>query len=277
MKLESYLAERQTLVNRALERYLPPAGGYPQTIHKAMRYSVLGEGKRIRPILALAACEAVGGKLQKALPAACALEMIHAYSLVHDDLPAMDNDDFRRGKPSCHKKFGEAIGVLAGDALLTLSFSLLAGEDSKANGSASSHLRVIGEVARAIGTEGMIGGQVVDVASAGKPLSPALLEYINTRKTGALISAAVRVGGILGGADPKKALALKRYGEKIGLVFQLVDDLLDGDGAVRLRAKSEVRRRAERLTESAIEAVAPLKEKGEPLRALARFLLERGH
>ena len=274
MDIKRYLKQRQMLVNKALERYLPQTTRFPGSIHKAMRYSVLGEGKRIRPILALAAGEAVGGTISAILPAACALEMIHAYSLVHDDLPAMDDDDFRRGRPSCHKKFGEAIGVLAGDALLTFSFELLAGGHH--NGRAGVHLQVIREVAQAIGTDGMIGGQVADVAAAGRRNLPAAtMEYINTRKTGALISASVRIGALLGDASPREYQAIRKYGDQIGLVFQLVDDLLDRDGAARLQGAQEVRQKADRLTQSAVTALAPFGTKAEPLRALAQFISTR--
>ncbi len=271
MDLKAYLKQRQALVNKALERYLPPSREYPGSIHQAMRYSVLGEGKRIRPILVLAACEAVGGSISSALQSACALELIHAYSLVHDDLPAMDDDDWRRGKPSCHKKYGEAVGVLTGDALLTYSFELLA----CGNGDSGARLKVIREIAKAIGTQGMIGGQVVDVEAGRSRATSAVLEYINTRKTGALISASVRVGALLGCAGPKAYKAMALYGGRIGLVFQLVDDLLDGDGAVRIHGAEAVRKRAERLTRSAVACLAPFGEKTEPLRELAEFILVR--
>jgi len=236
-----------------------------------MRYSVLGEGKRIRPILALAACEAVGGKVTQALPAACALELIHAYSLVHDDLPAMDDDDFRRGRPSCHKQFGEAIGILTGDALLTYSFELL----SRAKLPPLVSLKVVQEVTRAIGTKGMIGGQVLDIASTNGHLNPGRMEAINTRKTGALLGACVRVGALLGGASPREYRLLSQYAKHVGLVFQLVDDLLDEDGSVRLLGAKAVRKRAIRLTRQAIAQLAPLGKGAEPLKGLARFILTR--
>jgi geranylgeranyl diphosphate synthase type II len=296
MNLSVYLRQRQTLVNRALDRTLPSPNSAPGRIHEAMRYSVLGEGKRIRPVLALAACEAAGGKTSDALHAACALELIHAYSLVHDDLPAMDDDDFRRGKPSCHKKFGEALGILTGDALLTYAFDLLTranhdrgGQELAAgNGAASSsrshgasvHLRVIREVAEAVGTKGMVGGQVADVASTQRGqtprgLTPQAVEFINAKKTGALISVSVRAGALLGRAKPAAYRALSRYGDRVGLVFQLVDDLLDKDGAVRLQGKEQVWRRAQRLTQEAVATVRPLGVRAEPLRELARFILKR--
>ena len=273
MKIQAYLSQRQAIINRALGKILPQTRQTPRQIHQAMRYSVLGEGKRIRPILALAACEAVGGKIANALDAACALELIHAYSLVHDDLPAMDNDDFRRGKPSCHKQFGEALGILTGDALLTLSFALLA----RGNGGSSNvHLRVVQEVAQAIGTDGMIGGQVADIQAAGLKSGPATIEYINAKKTGALISVALRIGALLGGASQREYQALAVYGRQMGLVFQLVDDLLDGDGAVRVDGANSVRRRAERLTHSAILALKPLGKRGQVLKELAQLILTRG-
>ena len=273
MDLKAYLGRRQSLLDRALERVLPASNADPGILHRAMRYSVLGEGKRIRPILTLAACEAVGGKTSSALHAACALELIHAYSLVHDDLPAMDDDDFRRGKPSCHKKFGEAIGILTGDALLTYAFELLT--RVKVNGSAAVHLEVVREISRAIGTLGMIGGQAADVTAAPKKSTARLLEAINIRKTGALIAASVRVGALLGGATSSAYRSLCRYGEKVGLVFQLVDDLLDEDGLARLSGKERVRRRAQALTQSAVADLASLGRQAEPLRALARFILTR--
>ena len=275
MNLTTYLKRRQTLVNQALSRLLPVAGQGPGKIHRAMRYSVLGDGKRIRPILTLAACEAVGAPASRSLDAACALEMIHAYSLVHDDLPAMDDDDFRRGKPSCHKRFGEAIGVLTGDALLTHAFGLLSRMGTQ-NGHAGMRLRVIQEVARAIGTEGMLGGQVADLQASTGRVTAQTLESINTRKTGALIAASVRVGALLGGASPSAYRALARYGERVGLVFQLVDDLLDKDGLVRCQPEETVRGRAKRLTREAVAALKPLGRRAEPLRKLAQFLLTRG-
>jgi len=278
MELKSYLTQRQALIHRELERFLPPARAVPGPIHRAMRYSVLGEGKRIRPILALAACEAVGGRVKIALPAACALELIHAYSLVHDDLPAMDNDDFRRGKPSCHKKFGEALGILTGDALLTYAFELL----SYKNHDPAVRLKVIQEISRAIGTRGMIGGQVEDVVStqeilqAGRRISPTFVNDMNARKTGALIAASVRIGALLGGASSARYQALSLFGDRVGLMFQLVDDLLDGDGLVRLLGPAAVRRQAERLTEEAISALKPLGNRARILRVLAEFILNRG-
>lgn len=271
--LSRYLAERQRLVNRALDRCLPKSSAYPPNIHRAVRYSVMSSGKRIRPILLLAACEAVGGDPRRALPAACALEMIHTYSLIHDDLPSLDDDDYRRGRPSCHKRFGEALAVLAGDALLTRSFELLA--QAGANGHAALHLAVIRRIARAAGTGGMIGGQVVDIERPRRAVTRRRLHYINTHKTGALIAAAVEAGALLGGATPSQYRCLCRYGERIGLVFQIVDDCLDGDGMARLLGPRRAAAQARRLTEEAVAALRPLGPAAERLRQLAHLILTR--
>jgi geranylgeranyl diphosphate synthase type II len=292
--IQAYLKRRQAWINRALDRLLPHTQCEPRILHKAMRYSVLGEGKRIRPVLALAACEAVGGDASRMIEAACALELIHAYSLVHDDLPAMDNDDIRRGKPSCHKRFGEAIGILTGDALLTYAFELLSRPIRKdSSRSSPQFLRVIHEIAQAIGTQGMIGGQVADIlpervgigsvrggrrsdrSNGDLRLWTQSLESIHIRKTGALIAASVRIGALLGGATPSAYRALCRYGQKVGLVFQLVDDLLDGDGLCRWMDKIAIRKKAEELTAQAIRDIRPLSERAIPLAALARFILTR--
>lgn len=271
--LTTYLKKRQALVNRALERALPKADAYPPKIHEAMRYSVLGEGKRIRPILTLAACEAVGGAIEEAMPAACAIELVHAYSLVHDDLPAMDDDDFRRGKPSCHKKFGEAIGVLAGDALLTQAFEIISGARSKP----ARWLAINKELACGAGTFGMIGGQVSDLQGPESAARNSALEYILTHKTGALITSAVRMGALAGGANAKQLAKLTKYGESVGLVFQLVDDLLDKDGVVKVWGELVTRQRAETLTAQAKNALSTFGPKAEPLRDIADFLNSREH
>jgi geranylgeranyl diphosphate synthase type II len=274
MNLKSYLHQRQNWVNRALNKYLPLPKSVKGSVHEAMRYSVLGDGKRIRPVLALASCEAAGGKVDQAIHAACALELVHAYSLVHDDLPAMDDDDLRRGKPSCHKKYGEAIGILTGDALLTFAFELLTRSKAKP----AVQVRVIREIAQAIGTEGMVGGQVADIffMSQGRTVDAKTMDYINRRKTGALLSASVRVGALLGGANTAAYRRFSLYGENVGLVFQLIDDILDKDGAVRGSSVEAVRRRAEKLTDEAIAALKPFGKRAEPLRQLAQFLVTRG-
>lgn len=264
--LAAYLTQRQALIQRALDRALPKSSSAPPIIHEAMRYSVLGDGKRIRPLLTLAACEAVGGAIEEALPAACAVELIHAYSLVHDDLPAMDDDALRRGRPSCHKRFGEAVAILAGDALLTASFEVVA----RARRRPAAWLRISRELAEAAGVAGMIGGQVADLTPR-----PAMLDYIVSHKTGALITAAVRIGGLAGGAGRSALARLTRYGECVGTVFQWVDDLLDHDGVAAAWGPEATRRKAEAMTAQAKQAVAPFGGRGAQLRAVADFLLTR--
>ena len=217
----------QDKVENELEKSLPAGETYPSSIHQAMRYSVMGGGKRIRPVLVLATAEVVGGRADDVLPAACALELIHAYSLIHDDLPAMDDDDFRRGKPSNHKVFGEAIAILAGDALLTRAFFLLANAPAP---NPEAWLRVVAEIAGAAGSEGMIGGQVADTCPDNSLAPGDALDYIHRHKTGALLRAAVRAGAILAGAEEKQIKGLSAYGDNLGLLFQIVDDILDVEG-----------------------------------------------
>ncbi len=215
---KEYLQKKRVIIERALDSFLPDEKVEPKNLHKAMRYSVFAGGKRLRPILAIASFEAVGGKGKKILPVACALELIHTYSLIHDDLPCMDNDDLRRGKPTLHKVYGEGMAVLAGDALHALAFELLL---------KAGNPKVVLEVTKAIGTEGMIGGQVKDLEAEGKKVSLKQVEYIHTHKTGKLLRASIRAGAILGGADKKTLLALTYYAERFGLAFQIVDDILD--------------------------------------------------
>ncbi|MBI5787654.1 MAG: polyprenyl synthetase family protein [Candidatus Schekmanbacteria bacterium] len=230
MPLAGYLADKKKLIEQYLDGYLPKNQEFPAEIHQAMRYSLFASGKRLRPILALAACEAVGGEIKSVLPLACSLELIHTYSLIHDDLPAMDNDDFRRGQPSNHKKFGEAIAILAGDALLTQAFALLS---IPTDLSAALQLQIIQEAAAAAGSMGLIGGQVLDIQTSGNinrvfgQMDAPLLEYIHTHKTGVLFRAAVRIGAIAGKAAPEQLSAITGYGDKIGLAFQITDDILD--------------------------------------------------
>ena len=200
-QLETYLQERIQLTEAALDRYLPSSQTLPGKLHEAMRYSIFAGGKRIRPILMMAACETVGGSPQQVLPAACAIEMIHSYSLIHDDLPAMDDDDFRRGQPTNHKVFGEANAILAGDGLLTEAFLLLSSPDVWPDVNAETRREVIHLLARNAGSRGMVGGQVVDMESEGKPIDLPTLEYIHTHKTGALLLAAIEIGAVVGGAS----------------------------------------------------------------------------
>jgi geranylgeranyl diphosphate synthase, type II len=223
--LSSRLREQASIVDAALDRVVPAETEPPQIIHKAMRYSLFAGGKRIRPILFMEAAQAVGRDLPGAEAAACSLELIHTYSLIHDDLPALDNDDLRRGRPTCHKVFGEAMAILAGDALLTLAFAVLAGL-SGIDG--ERRARLVDELATASGTlRGMIAGQVHDLEGEGQVPTAALLEQIHRAKTGALLRASVRMGAIYAGATGDELDALSRYGEHIGLAFQIVDDLLD--------------------------------------------------
>ena len=292
--LPRYLDEQRRAVDEALDRYLPPADAYPPRIHEAMRYSVLAGGKRLRPTLVIAAAEAVGGQMDDVIPTACAFELIHTYSLIHDDLPAMDDDDYRRGRPTSHRMFGEAIAILAGDALLTHAFGLVAANVASGKVPAEAFARVVLEMAEAAGTGGMIGGQVVDIQSQGGAVSGETLEYIHTHKTGALIRAAVRAGAVLGGASESALSALTTYGERVGLAFQIVDDILDVEGSLETLGKTAGSdRRKEKLTYPGVHGVAasktraaalirearaalgPLGSAAEPLAALADFVLHR--
>jgi geranylgeranyl diphosphate synthase, type II len=220
----AFFAEDQAVIERALEKLLPPETTPPATIHQAMRYSVFAGGKRIRPILCYESARLFSPQLDAAATVGCALEFIHTYSLIHDDLPALDNDDLRRGKPTCHKKFGVAMAILAGDGLLTLAFETLA----HASVAPDRRVRIIAEIGRAAGTvNGMVGGQVADVEAEGKPIDAATLEYIHRSKTAALIRASVIAGALAGGAHDQDVERLGRFGETIGWAFQVVDDLLD--------------------------------------------------
>lgn len=225
MTLNDYLQEQCQLVESALNRLVPPETEPPQNIHKAMRYSLFAGGKRIRPVLCVSAARTVMDNVEGLEDVACTLELIHTYSLIHDDLPALDNDDLRRGRPTCHKVFGDAMAILAGDSLLTLAFEVLA----KVQGvSAERRVALAAELATASGTvRGMIGGQVHDIEGEGKPPTAELLEAIHRAKTGALLRASVRMGAICAGACPEQYYALSEYGEHVGLAFQIVDDILD--------------------------------------------------
>jgi len=222
--LKKYLETKRKIVDRELDKYLPPIRKKPATLHRAMRYSVFAGGKRLRPILAMTAFEMVGGKGKIILPVACALELIHTYSLIHDDLPCMDNDDLRRGKLTSHKVFGSGMAILAGDALHALAFEILAKCENPL---------AFEEVAKAIGTFGMVGGQAADLEAEGKDISLDEIKYIHTHKTAQLIKASVRVGAILGKANKKELEALTSYGEKFGLAFQIMDDILDIEGKTK--------------------------------------------
>ena len=291
MDLNTYLAEKRGVVEAGLGELLPREDEYPQALHRAMRYSLLAGGKRLRPILVLASCEAVGGDPALALNTACAFECVHTYSLVHDDLPAMDDDDLRRGRPTCHKVFGEATAILAGDALLTAAFGLVA---STPDVDGAPLARVVRELVRGAGSAGMIGGQMVDIESEGREISFPVLEYIHIHKTGMLILAAVRSGAILGGATEEELAGLTRYGEAAGLAFQVADDILDVVGSSSEMGKptggdekkgkatypsilglDESRKRAAELVERAVDALDGFGDRAEPLRLIAGYITSR--
>jgi geranylgeranyl diphosphate synthase, type II len=225
--LKEYLAEKKTYIDAALEQLLPGEGDCPESLYRAMRYSTMAGGKRLRPILCLAACHAVGGDRSDAIACACALEMIHTYSLIHDDLPSMDDDDLRRGQPTLHKVFPEGTAILAGDGLLTLAFEVVAGEKRLTDSQARM---IILELALGAGVRGMVGGQQADLDGEGKTIRPEDLEYIHSHKTGALLAASVVCGAIAGKGTPDEIGRLRRYGREIGLAFQIKDDLLDIEG-----------------------------------------------
>ncbi|MCE5281892.1 MAG: polyprenyl synthetase family protein [Deltaproteobacteria bacterium] len=277
-----------------LEALIPDETIYPPEIFRAVRYSLFAGGKRIRPILCLAAAEAVGGKPEPILPVACAIEMIHTYSLIHDDLPAMDNDDYRRGRLTSHKVFGEDLAILAGDALLTEAFQVMTRREVAAGLPPARLLQVVREIAEAAGWFGMVGGQVLDVQSEGQTVAPETLYAIHRMKTGAMILVSLRTGAILAGAAEEALAALSDYGRQIGLAFQIADDILNVEGDKALLGKGTgsdaargkvtfplllgleaSRSRAEELVKGAIEALAPFDEKAEPLRWIARYILER--
>ena len=292
--LRTYLRNRKGLVDAALDRLVPTEGKEPEEIFKAMRYSLFAGGKRLRPILCIAAAEAVGGPLDHIMPVACALECIHTYSLIHDDLPAMDDDDFRRGQPTNHKVFGEAMAILAGDALLTEAFSILA-EAARMDGmDASRLLRAIADIARAAGVWGMVGGQVMDVRSEGKTVDTDILYGIHERKTGAMIRVSVRSGALLAGGTEGQMTALSDYGRRIGLAFQIADDMLNVTGDSALMGKNTgsdasrgkvtfpaligmeaSRTKLATLVREAIANLAQFDEKAAPLRCLAEYIMER--
>jgi len=289
--LKEYLEDKKALIERALETHVPSDTGHARILHEAMRYSLFAGGKRLRPILAIAAAEAVGGDISAVMKTACAIECIHTYSLIHDDLPALDNDDLRRGRATCHRVYGEAMAILAGDALLTSAFEIISMPPAL---DAGPVMRVIRELACSSGAAGMIGGQVVDIESEGKEISYPELEYIHTHKTGRLILASVRCGAILGGATDEELRDLTVYAESSGLAFQILDDILDVEGSPGDMGKSvggdaekgkatypsligmaESRARADELMASALKAISGFDEKAEPLRRIASYIISR--
>jgi len=292
VNLKTYLIARQKLIDRALDRYLPRANTKPVTLHKAMRYSLFAGGKRLRPILCLAAAEACRGNIDDALPLACALECIHTYSLVHDDLPSMDNDDFRRGRPTCHKVFGDGIAVLAGDALLTVAFEIVSKAKPTLSYDISTLLR---EIAVAAGSQKLIAGQVADLEAEGKKVKRDQLQFIHENKTAAILKSSVRLGAMSANADARKLSAITRFGQRLGLAFQIIDDILDVTQTSKILGKSagkdvvarkatypavigleKSRDEARRLTRQAHNALSVFSSSdAEPLHALANYLLER--
>jgi geranylgeranyl diphosphate synthase type II len=291
MELTSYLSARQKEVDRALDRFLPKASVSPATIHKAMRYSLFAGGKRLRPVLCLAAADACGGPASAALPLACAVECIHTYSLIHDDLPSMDNDDLRRGRPTCHKVFGDGIAILAGDALLTIAFEIA----SKAKETRRYDLRqIFQEISTAAGSQKLIAGQVADLEGEGRRINRAQLRYIHENKTAALLTCSVRLGAMAVNARESELAAITAFGRALGLAFQVIDDVLDVTQTSEKLGKSagkdvaakkatypavigleKSRAEARRLTAKAHGALDSLGKNAATLRALADYLLAR--
>ncbi|MBE9038807.1 geranylgeranyl diphosphate synthase CrtE [aff. Roholtiella sp. LEGE 12411] len=292
--LAVYLKQRQKLCDTALDQAIPII--YPEKIYEAMRYSLLAGGKRVRPILCLATCEMIGGTIEMAMPTACAVEMIHTMSLIHDDLPAMDNDDYRRGKLTNHKVYGDDVAILAGDGLLALAFEFVATQTPQTVDRARV-LQVVARLGKALGAAGLVGGQVVDLESEGKSdICLETLNFIHKHKTAALLEACVVCGGILAGASSEDVQRLTRYAQNIGLAFQIIDDILDvtatqeqlGKTAGKdQRAKKvtypslwgleESRLKAQELVKAACAELEPFKERAKPMVAIAHFITSRNH
>jgi len=293
IELKSYIKQKNLTIDASLEKMIQDSQSSP-TLVKAMRYSLMAGGKRIRPVLCLAACEAVGGLPEDALTAACALEMIHTYSLIHDDLPAMDDDELRRGKATCHIAFDEATAILAGDALLTLAFEVLSAVPLADRNQAAQWLRVIQLISQAAGFRGMVQGQMLDIASEGLNLSADELKTMHRLKTGALIETSLACGALLGGADQRQKDLLNSYARKIGLAFQVADDILNVEGNPELMGKSTgtdslrekstypsvlgiqaSRKFAEKLVQESLQALETFDKQADPLRGIARYIIER--
>ena len=270
MAYEQYFKRSLTLIEKKLNSVLLAQEARPLSIHKAMQYAAFTGGKRFRPVLVLSACKACGGKPQDAILAALAIELIHTYSLVHDDLPALDDDDMRRGKPTCHKKFGEANAILTGDALLTLAFELLAGIKP-----ADRAVRILREISTAAGTHGMIGGQVADLEVPARKKNLAAHHFISKQKTGALIRASALAGAIAAGATPRELKRMARYGECLGLAFQIVDDILDKDGYCQVMSAGAAAGKADHFIKQAKKETEIFGRKAAPLVFLADFLKTR--
>jgi geranylgeranyl diphosphate synthase type II len=294
MELKSYLSDRKKMIDEALEGFFPNPEGPAGDVVEAMRYSLFAGGKRLRPILCLAGAAAVGGEERNVLPVACALELIHTYSLIHDDLPVMDDDGLRRGKPTNHKVYGEAIALLAGDGLLTEAFRLMTLFEVPAGKDPAMIQNVIGLIAQAAGYEGMVGGQVVDIQSEGKEVDLETVQFIHSRKTGALIGVSVTAGALLGGGNEEQVKAIRAYGRQIGLAFQIADDILDIEGDTATLGKAVGGdARMKKITypsvlglqrskhiqletvEQAIAALEPFNHVADPLRSIATYIIER--
>lgn len=294
VSLSEYLEVRQKTINAWLERLIPPEDAFPSTIHKSIHYSLMAGGKRLRPILALAASEAVGGDEETVLPFSCAIEMIHTYSLIHDDLPAMDNDDLRRGKPTSHKVFGEGIAILAGDALLTHAFLTMSNPEYASHLDPAIRIKIIYELANASGTEGMIGGQVLDLEAQNRSLGLDELSTIHRLKTGCLIRASTKIGALAAGAKKADVEALSTYGKHLGLAFQIMDDLLDIEGAEEVIGKTsksdlnnhkstypaimgidKSRQKARESIYKALAAIGHFDHRADALRQLAHYTITR--
>ena len=294
MDLSDYLTNRKRLVDVALDQLVPAADKPPQRLNQAIRHSLIDGGKRLRPILLLAAADAVGGDIEKLLRFACALECIHTYSLIHDDLPAMDDDDLRRGRPTCHKQFDDATAILAGDALLTLAFELAA--QPIAGVAASDSLAMVVQLAQDAGIHGMVGGQMMDMQAEDREVELAELQYIHIHKTGALIRAACLIGARLGGGDAEQIKKLDHYGKAIGLAFQITDDILDVVGDSKLLGKAtgqdlqhakstypalmglwQARQEAANMVKEAIDSLEGFATTADPLRAIAHYIIDRTH
>ena len=289
--LESYLAGKREAVERALDGLLPPAGALPVSLHEAMRYSVFSGGKRLRPILAIAAYELAGGEGDAVMAPACATEIVHTYSLIHDDLPAMDDDDVRRGRPTCHKVYGEGTAILAGDGLLTLAFDVVASEEALAP---ERRVAIARELAGANGPSGMVGGQVADMEGEGTEPTLEGVTFIHRRKTALPLEAAVAIGALAAGAADEALAAFRAYGGAVGLSFQIADDLLDERGTAEEMGKAVGKdrgkgkltypgvvgidaadARARELVDEALAALAPFGDEAWPLREIARFIVDR--
>lgn len=270
MTIKGLLKKRKILIDKKLDEILPKEDIAPRKLHKAMRYSVFSGGKRIRPILAIEGCLACGGNISDVINAACAIELVHTFSLIHDDLPSMDNDDYRRGKLTCHKKFDEATAILAGDSLLSLAFEILTkGQSPKIE------IKLIKELAGSIGSLGMAGGQAIDIEYEGKKKNLKILNYINLYKTGALIKAALKIGALASGANYKKINVMEKFGRYTGEAFQIIDDILDNGDSIKVLGKKAAVKKSGSLTKTAKNSLKDFGNSAQTLKAIADYLVDR--